>query len=96
MPRRIGNTLAPRNPVARALASRGGGGAHQTNRTSQRQQSRAAVQNEIDDWREDLEFERSLSKQQTDDAGDSGNESSAAHRFNQLNCATKFVLNFYS
>lgn len=83
MPRRIGNTVAPRNPVARALANRGGGGAHQANRTSQRQQSRAAVQSDVDDWREDLAFERSLSIQNDTssrsdnrDKDDSGNESS--------------------
>lgn len=55
---RASKSTAPRNPVARALVNRGGGGAHQQSRTSQRQQSRAAVQQELKDWRDDLQFER--------------------------------------
>ncbi len=60
MPRRIENTIAPRNPVARALANRGGGGVHQQKRTRERRQGRIGAQNNLDNWREDLEFERSL------------------------------------
>ncbi len=58
MPRRINNTFAPRNHITRAMANRGGGGAHQTSRTGLRQQARAAVEDELDDWREELAFER--------------------------------------
>ena len=64
MPRRlIGvnaiNTTAPRNPVARSPLLRKGG-AHQGSKTAQRRIARRAMESLLDDWREDLEFERSL------------------------------------
>lgn len=70
MTRRIGNTIAPRNPVARALATRRGSGAHQSGRTSQRQHSQAAVRNELEDWRDDVEFEEELIKEREKGSGD--------------------------
>ena len=64
MPSRINKnlilpSLKPRNPVVRSpLLQRGG--AHQTSKTSLRQGARQALETQLDDWREDLEFERSL------------------------------------
>lgn len=58
MPRRVGNTIVPRNPVVRAAASRRGG-VHERGRTAERMGSRARVRELTDDWRGDLEFERS-------------------------------------
>ena len=54
-----GRTIAPRNPVARSPLLRKGG-AHERSKTSLRQQSRGALRTQLDDWREELEFERSL------------------------------------
>ena len=59
MPRRIGSTLVPRNPVARTLATRRGG-AHEKTKTSERRNVRNSVNNQLENWREDLEFEREL------------------------------------
>lgn len=59
MPRRIGNTIVPRNPVARAATNRRAG-VHERSRTAQRQQSRARVRELTEDWREELEFEREV------------------------------------
>lgn len=59
MPRRVGNTIVPRNPVARSAALRRGG-MHRRGRTSERQSSRARVKELLEDWREELEFERGL------------------------------------
>lgn len=65
MPRRINNndtgsmTLVPRNPVARS-AQMNKGGVHQETKTSQRQHARQALGAELESWRDDLEFERSL------------------------------------
>jgi len=73
MPKRINNTTAPRNHIARALAQRGGGGAHQSSRSGQRQQSRAALQGKLDDWREELEFERELLDESTDNSSINNN-----------------------
>jgi len=56
MPRRIGNTLVPRNPVAQVASNRCSG-AHQRGRTAERQESRAQVRKFTDDWREELAFE---------------------------------------
>jgi len=69
MPKLIGNTITPRNPVARALANRGGSGAHQAAPSGHRQRSKTAVRNDIEDWRDDLEFERSL-KQDLEEGSD--------------------------
>ncbi len=57
MPRRIGNTIVPRNPVAQSATNRRAG-VHERNRTSQRQQSRARVRELTEGWREELAFER--------------------------------------
>lgn len=70
MTRRTGNTIPPRNPVARALATRRGSGAHQQGRTSQRQHSQAAVRNELEDWRDDVEFEKELIKEREKGSND--------------------------
>lgn len=59
MPRRIGSTLVPRNPVARTLATRRGG-AHEPNKSSERRNVRSRLNDQLEHWREDLEFEREL------------------------------------
>ena len=56
MPRRIGNTNVPRNPVARSPILRRGG-VHQRSRTAERQQARAQTRELAEDWREEIEFE---------------------------------------
>jgi len=61
MPRRIGNTIVPPNPVAQS-ASKRRAGVHQRGRTAERQRSRARVRDLTDDWREDLAFEREAIK----------------------------------
>jgi hypothetical protein len=66
MPRRIvttggyrGTTLVPRNPIARSPLLRKGG-AHQETKTKQRRNARQALESQLEDWRDELEFERSL------------------------------------
>lgn len=64
MPRRIIGrsgitTTVPRNPVARSPLLRKGG-VHQEPKTKQRRHTRQALEGQLDDWREELEFERSL------------------------------------
>ncbi len=64
MPRRIithtgSITTVPRNPVARSPLLRKSG-AHQETKTSQRRNARYALNTQLEDWRDDLEFERSL------------------------------------
>jgi len=65
MPRRIVNTTSgsattvPRNPVARSPLLRKGG-AHQESKTNERRNARQALENQLEDWRDDLEFERAL------------------------------------
>jgi len=64
MPRRVigtaGMTTAvPRNPVARSPLLRKGG-VHQETKTNQRRNARQALEGQLEDWRDDLEFERSL------------------------------------
>jgi len=54
--------LAPRNPVARSPLLRKGG-MHQSEKTNSRLTS-AQLKHQIDDWREELEFERSLKDEQ--------------------------------
>ncbi len=54
MPRRIQNTNAPRNPVARSPLMRRGG-VHQRSRTSERQSSRAQLRDLIDGWQDELD-----------------------------------------
>ena len=64
MPRRVIGTsgiitAVPRNPVARSPLLRKGG-AHQETKTNQRRNARQALEGQLEDWREELEFERSL------------------------------------
>lgn len=64
MPSRINNqsrNLRPRNPVARSPLLRRGG-AHEKSVSAKRQQQRQVTRALTDDWREELEFERSLKK----------------------------------
>lgn len=67
MPRRIiGTTLVPRNPVARSPLLRKGG-AHQETKTNQRRNARQALDGQLEGWREELAFERSLKKEGNDE-----------------------------
>ncbi len=64
MPRRVIrnagiSTVVPRNPVARSPLLRKGG-AHQESKTNQRRDARYVLNQQLEDWRDDLEFERSL------------------------------------
>ena len=59
MPKKIGTTLVPRNPVARSPLLRRGG-AHSDSKTNSRRQVRAKLESQVEGWREDLQFERSL------------------------------------
>lgn len=59
MPKKIGTTIVPRNPVARSPLLKKGG-AHQSIKMTDRRNSRQAVKSQLDDWRNDLQFERSL------------------------------------
>lgn len=52
-------TLVPRNPVARSPLLRKGG-VHEKSKTAKRQINRQSVKSQLNDWREELEFERSL------------------------------------
>jgi len=61
MPRIIGTTLVPRNPAAKALQEKRGG-AHKQSTTTVRQRRRQHLRQALDDWRDDLEFERRVSK----------------------------------
>ena len=59
MPKKIGTTFVPRNPIARSPLLKKGG-AHQTTKTTDRRNTRQVVKSQLDDWRDDLQFERSL------------------------------------
>jgi hypothetical protein len=59
MPKKIGTTIVPRNPVARSPLLKKGG-AHQVTKTTDRRNTRQAVKSQLEDWRDDLAFERSL------------------------------------
>ena len=64
MPRRIISTsgvvtAVPRNPVARSPLLKKGG-AHQETQTNLRRGAKQALEAQLEDWRDDLEFERSL------------------------------------
>ncbi len=64
MPRRIVSSLGvitqvPRNPVARSPLLKKGG-AHEPSKTNQRRNAKHALETQLEDWREELEFERSL------------------------------------
>lgn len=58
MPNKTG-VRVPRNPVARSPLMRKGG-VHEKSKTAKRQSSRQLLNTQLDDWREELEFERSL------------------------------------
>ncbi len=64
MPRRIISnsgvtTQVPRNPVARSPLLKKGG-AHEPSKTNERRNAKHALEMQLEDWREELEFERSL------------------------------------
>ena len=59
MPTKDRGTMTPRNPVVRSPLMRKGG-VHEKGKTAKRQQSRQALSAQLDDWREEVEFERSL------------------------------------
>jgi len=59
MPTKDRGTITPRNPVVRSPLMRKGG-VHEKGKTAKRQQSRQALNAQLDDWREEVEFERSL------------------------------------
>ena len=66
MPKKIGTTIVPRNPVARSPLLKKGG-AHQVTKTTDRRNTRQAVKSQLEDWRDDLAFERSLKDQSSFD-----------------------------
>ena len=57
-------TIVPRNPVARSPLLRKGG-VHQKSKTAKRRQTSQALKVQLEDWREELEFERSLRSNST-------------------------------
>jgi len=59
MPTKNRGTVVPRNPVARSPLLQKGG-VHEESKTAKRQQNRQALNAQLDDWREEVEFERSL------------------------------------
>jgi hypothetical protein len=65
MPKKIGNTMVPRNPVAPAAASRRGG-VHERSKTSERQHTRSQVDSLTENWRDDVAFETSLKSNDQD------------------------------
>lgn len=52
-------TIVPRNPVVRSPLMRKGG-VHEKSKTAKRRQNSQALKSQLEDWREELEFERSL------------------------------------
>ena len=52
-------TIVPRNPVARSPLLRKGG-VHEKSKTAKRRQTSQALKVQLEDWREELEFERDL------------------------------------
>ena len=64
MPRRVIGasglvTLVPRNPVARSPLLRKGG-VHEESKKDERRNAKQALEQQLGDWRDDLDFERSL------------------------------------
>ena len=59
MPTKGSGTRVPRNPVALSPLLRKGG-VHEKSKTAKRQQTRQALSEQLDNWREELEFEREL------------------------------------
>jgi len=52
-------TIVPRNPVVRSPLMKKGG-VHEKSKTAKRRQNSQALKAQLEDWREELEFERSL------------------------------------
>ena len=52
-------TIIPRNPVARSPLMKKGG-VHEKSKTAKRRKNSQALKAQLEDWREELEFERSL------------------------------------
>lgn len=52
-------TVVPRNPVARSPLMKKGG-VHEKSKTAKRRENNQALKSQLEDWREELEFERSL------------------------------------
>lgn len=65
MPRRIGNTIVPRNQVAQSPLMKKGG-VHKKNTTAKRRQVREEIETELEDWREAMEFELSVAERAED------------------------------
>jgi len=61
MPRVVKGTTVPRNPVALSPLMRKGG-VHEKSATTKRREAKAAVESELEDWREAVEFEREMLK----------------------------------
>ena len=59
MPRKIANTVVPRNRVAPSPLMKKGG-VHEKSATSKRRAAKSIVDAELEDWREALAFEREL------------------------------------
>jgi len=59
MPTKLRGTVIPRNHVARSPLMKKGG-VHEKSKTVKRQINRQKLSIKLDDWREELEFERSL------------------------------------
>lgn len=57
----MSQTLKPRNPVARSLLLRKGG-VHQKSATAKRQHVRTGLNRQLDDWEDDLAFEREMQR----------------------------------
>jgi len=53
------STLKPRNPVAQSPLMRKGG-VHEKGATAKRQQTRTKLTQQLDDWQDDLAFEREM------------------------------------
>ena len=55
----MSQTLKPRNPVAQSPLLRKGG-VHEKSATAKRQQTRTGLNRQLDDWQDDLAFEREM------------------------------------
>ena len=55
----MSQVLKPRNPVARSPLLRKGG-VHEKNATAKRQQTRMGLNRQLDNWQDDLAFEREM------------------------------------
>ena len=55
----MSQTLKPRNPIAQSPLLRKGG-VHEKSATAKRQQTRIGLNRQLDDWQDDLAFEREM------------------------------------